>query len=396
MTGFADDSLISDFVVETREHLDAIEPDLLAMEQEGATVSQEIVNRVFRAIHSTKGGAGFLSFSKLKLLSHAMESVLMLVRDGEMLVSAELMDVLLAGVDKLRAMVDDIQASEQVEIEEDLQRLNTILEQEGVNKDAQVTGQTMAAEAGEEEKGVRMFDLNAQEVRNALNRGMFIYEATVYIHRDLQDRGFTPLEFLDNVESLGICLEARFDLEGSADLEGCLEQDLAFTFLFATVLEEDLVAAGLELPEEQIVALDRDKLKEKLFGTEKPEAPEVPEAPAAEAPPLEEGEVKAEVSKGGGGGGRDLAGAGGPAYAPDEYGGGTCAGAESTLAVFGGAFERDSRVAGYSPECGPGDDRAARGDHADPDATGGDGVWAVHPGGTGYGPEAGERDSVGC
>ena len=60
MSSFADESIISDFVAESREHLATIEPDLLRMEQEGAKVSAEVINRVFRAIHSIKGGAGFL------------------------------------------------------------------------------------------------------------------------------------------------------------------------------------------------------------------------------------------------------------------------------------------------------------------------------------------------
>ena len=95
MSELMDASLVADFVTESREHLDGIEPDLLAMEQEGQQVSGETINRVFRAIHSIKGGAGFLAFEGLKGLSHAMESVLMLVRDGKLSVSPELMDVLL-------------------------------------------------------------------------------------------------------------------------------------------------------------------------------------------------------------------------------------------------------------------------------------------------------------
>ena len=102
MTSIVDESIISDFVAESRDHLNLIEPDLLAMEQGGA--SQEMLNRVFRAIHSIKGGAGFLAFEALKKLSHAMESVLMLVRDGKLGVDDRLMDALFSSLDRLRAI----------------------------------------------------------------------------------------------------------------------------------------------------------------------------------------------------------------------------------------------------------------------------------------------------
>src|SRR5512145_1709538 len=99
MTSIVDESIISDFVAESRDHLNAIEPDLLAMEQGGAELSQNTLNRVFRAIHSIKGGAGFLAFETLKNLSHAMESVLMFVRDGKLAVDPDLMDAVFAGMD---------------------------------------------------------------------------------------------------------------------------------------------------------------------------------------------------------------------------------------------------------------------------------------------------------
>ena len=65
MSSFADENIISDFVTESREHLTSIEPDLLSMEQLGSSAPAEVINRVFRAIHSIKGGAGFFAFENL-------------------------------------------------------------------------------------------------------------------------------------------------------------------------------------------------------------------------------------------------------------------------------------------------------------------------------------------
>jgi two-component system chemotaxis sensor kinase CheA len=119
--------ILQEFIQETREHLAAIEPDLLEMERQAEAVSAEIVNRVFRAIHSTKGGAAFLAFNALKEFSHAMENVLMLIRDGQLKASSNVVDALLRGVDVLRAMLDDVENSDAVPYRAEMDRLSAIL-----------------------------------------------------------------------------------------------------------------------------------------------------------------------------------------------------------------------------------------------------------------------------
>ncbi len=54
-----DDELVHDYLAECREHLATIETDLLAIEQQGAAIDEQLVNRVFRAAHSIKGAPVF-------------------------------------------------------------------------------------------------------------------------------------------------------------------------------------------------------------------------------------------------------------------------------------------------------------------------------------------------
>ncbi len=263
MSSFADESIISDFVAESREHLATIEPDLLRMEQEGAKVSAEVINRVFRAIHSIKGGAGFFAFDALKRLSHAMEGVLMQVRDGKLKVAADVMDVVFASLDRLKAMLDDIQASDSVPFTQELAKLEAILNGQGVAVGEMVKGR---------EKGAtREFDLDAESVRSALRRGMNLFRAIAYLHRDIRDKGLTPLAFLNNALSVGTCLDAFIDVEAIADLEHCLEQDLPVTLLFASVLEPDLAALGLKLPVDQVKVMEVEALRKEVKAKAKAE-----------------------------------------------------------------------------------------------------------------------------
>ncbi|HEX2957066.1 MAG TPA: Hpt domain-containing protein [Chitinispirillaceae bacterium] len=54
------DSLLTEFFAECREHLEGIESDLLTIEEAGKNADSELVNKVFRAAHSIKGGGCIL------------------------------------------------------------------------------------------------------------------------------------------------------------------------------------------------------------------------------------------------------------------------------------------------------------------------------------------------
>ncbi|MEM1304302.1 MAG: Hpt domain-containing protein, partial [Planctomycetota bacterium] len=79
-----DNDLLTDFVIEAKEHLADVENQFLAIEQGGADVDVDLVNEVFRAIHSIKGAAGFLGLTKVNDLSHNLENVLNMMRNLEL------------------------------------------------------------------------------------------------------------------------------------------------------------------------------------------------------------------------------------------------------------------------------------------------------------------------
>ena len=83
-------------LIEAREHLATIEADLLAIEEGGANIDRELVNKVFRAAHSIKGASSFFGLNKVKELAHKPETVLDMLRSGKMIPNAEITNVLLA------------------------------------------------------------------------------------------------------------------------------------------------------------------------------------------------------------------------------------------------------------------------------------------------------------
>ena len=69
-----DEELLTGFLEEAQEHLASVEPDLLALES--SPTDTELINRLFRSVHSIKGGSGFFNLNKMNQLAHAMENLL--------------------------------------------------------------------------------------------------------------------------------------------------------------------------------------------------------------------------------------------------------------------------------------------------------------------------------
>lgn len=91
------------FFEESREGLDAMEAGLLALES--GQQDPEIINSVFRAAHSIKGGAGTFGFDAIAALTHVLETLLDELRAGKRALEPAAVDAMLSSVDVLRALL---------------------------------------------------------------------------------------------------------------------------------------------------------------------------------------------------------------------------------------------------------------------------------------------------
>jgi len=112
----ADSELIAEFVVESQEGLVNIERQLLAIEAGGVDVDVEIVNAVFRTMHTIKGTAGFLGLDRIGALAHSLEEVLNGMRNREISTSSELVTTILHAADYMKQMIDASETSNDVDI----------------------------------------------------------------------------------------------------------------------------------------------------------------------------------------------------------------------------------------------------------------------------------------
>ncbi len=97
------------FLDETKEHLQNLNTQILALESDPENM--DTINEIFRAAHSMKGMAGTMGYKRMQTLTHDMENVFSEVRNGNITVQPEMIDVLFQCLDALEEYNNNIQSS---------------------------------------------------------------------------------------------------------------------------------------------------------------------------------------------------------------------------------------------------------------------------------------------
>lgn len=124
--------LLGTFLEESFEGLERVEAGLLQLER-GEEAGGEVINDIFRAAHSIKGGAGSFGLGLVGELGHAMETLLETFRTGRHLPDSETLALLLEAVDTLRVLLESVRDGEKVtrdSIDELRARLNARVSRE--------------------------------------------------------------------------------------------------------------------------------------------------------------------------------------------------------------------------------------------------------------------------
>ncbi len=94
-----------EFTSEAEELLDVLSRDLTEFESQGKDVRPEVINKIFREVHSLKGLAGMLGFAEISELSHNLEDMLDRLRMGRIEITGDLLDLLFDAIDGLNRLV---------------------------------------------------------------------------------------------------------------------------------------------------------------------------------------------------------------------------------------------------------------------------------------------------
>jgi two-component system chemotaxis sensor kinase CheA len=98
------DELITEFLAETNESLERLEQDFIYLEQNPSDAN--IINNIFRVMHTIKGTSGFIGLARLGKVAHAAENVMDQLRSGKLQANAEVISLIFEANDKVKYITE--------------------------------------------------------------------------------------------------------------------------------------------------------------------------------------------------------------------------------------------------------------------------------------------------
>lgn len=179
------------FLDEAREHLQNLNTRI--MELESDPENMDTINEIFRAAHSLKGMAGTMGYSRMQNLTHDMENVFSEVRNGNLKVVPEMVDLLFKCLDALEEYTDSIQSSADEGTNDNeplIRQLNDFLGGKGEIKKEKKAEPAPAASASNEGAESNKWDAIGLEdsqisvIREAKKQGKKVYGLNVLIQEN--------------------------------------------------------------------------------------------------------------------------------------------------------------------------------------------------------------------
>lgn len=290
------------FIDETSEHMQNLSDCIMALENDPD--DKDTINEIFRAAHSLKGMAGTMGFKRMQHLTHDMEDMFQEVRNDNIKVTSEMIDILFECLDAIEGYADNIKASSDEGTEDNqvlIDKLNAFLNGEaGASSDAPAEAPAEEAPAEAEAdssesddmkfKKIELGDAERDAIKAAEDAGKSIYGMTVYINESCLLKAARAFLVFKAVEDFGEILVYN---PSSQDIE---DEKFDFDFSMYIAIDgsiEDVAKEAKDVSEIEKVVYGQVTYNELLM-----QAVEEEEAAAKEEEPKEtpSEEPKAEVA----------------------------------------------------------------------------------------------------
>ncbi|HHX59952.1 MAG TPA: chemotaxis protein CheA, partial [Epulopiscium sp.] len=214
------------FIEESQENLQGLNDCLLKLEKDPNDLG--ILNEIFRIAHTLKGMSGTMGFTKMQNLTHNAENVLSEIRNGEIKVTSNLVDILFSSLDALENYVDEIIRTG-VEGHEEynniITSLNNILESEDLELAATLSE---AKNAPSEQIDTQLPRAQKNAVREAYRQALNVYAIHLFLDTSCVLKSARAFIIFRELESIG---EIIHSIPGVQEIE-----DEKFEYDFEVVL----------------------------------------------------------------------------------------------------------------------------------------------------------------
>jgi len=244
------------FIAESKEHLQAMNDNLLELEKNPDDLS--IVQSIFRSAHTLKGMSATMGFADLASLTHEMENVLDLVRNGKLAMNGDIFDVLFKSLDSLENMVQDIVAggTGQMDVSGVVAELKAVAE----GKPSSAGAGRAADEARAGGKAPELDEYQYAVLEQSLDSGHHVYGITVTLREDCLLKAARAYMVFDALERHG---EVAKSVPSVQDLEQ-EKFDRSFRLYYITKEPaetiESLIRGISEIERVELEVYDRETL----------------------------------------------------------------------------------------------------------------------------------------
>ena len=235
------------FIDESMEHLSVIENELLSIERSGSDIDENLVNKVYRAAHSIKGGAGFMGFTNIKNLTHEMENVLGKIRSCKLVPDTDVINILLLASDALRNLFNNIEKSEEADINEHMESLKLIIIEESPKQKqcAKKESELVSTEINNISfpKGEFPFSIPEEDILHDIRKeGKYIY---IIQFTNIEYKALSGI--IDDMKQCGVILNSKPELSDVVKRDTDeTSADISLIVMFTTVLEQADVSQLLD------------------------------------------------------------------------------------------------------------------------------------------------------
>ncbi|MFC1284928.1 chemotaxis protein CheW [Bacillus paralicheniformis] len=283
------------FIEESREHLQTCNEKLLELEKNPTDL--QLVNDIFRAAHTLKGMSATMGYEDMAHLTHSLENVLDAIRNEEMTITSEWMDVMFDALDDLEAIVLSI--IEGGDGKRDVSEVCAKLDVTGANKEAAASAE--APEAASSETKWAYDEFQRTVIAEAEEQGFKCYEINVALKEDCLLKGVRVYMVFEQLNEIGEVVKTIPETEvlESEDF------DSEFVVCFLSKHGEEEIFNKINGVSE-IEKIEVTELKNDFSAQEEaaPAAPEKETAPKdAEKNPAKQPDGKKEAAKPAAGGG---------------------------------------------------------------------------------------------
>ena len=259
------------FLDETKEHLQNLNTQILALEADSE--SMDTVNEIFRAAHSLKGMAGTMGYKRMQNLTHDMENVFSEVRNGNIKVKPEMIDVLFQCLDALEEYNNNIQetADEGTNDNEPLiKQLNDILNskkaEEAPAPKKKTSKKSAAKDVGQEADVPKWYDIafdssQLRVMKAAMKQGKNVYGINVVVQDTCilkAARAFLVFKSIEEKGEIIVSVPSAQDVEDER-----FDKDFTLVVISENSVEEVIKAAEnvSEIAEVTGAAIELEKTK---------------------------------------------------------------------------------------------------------------------------------------